>query len=398
MLSGFNVRTKEENHQISNPGVYICEECNSHHVTLDSQGYTCRNCGLVLSGLNMTSDFNQNSQSNHYTPLNGTRIGLKKERIVSGRSIQLELMDRLDRKRSYEEEIKQEAREEIIRILSAMNLSLTHADAIFKKFWHIYSLLQPGTKYRSVEKLVPICLYLHLKMEWIVIQKEELLNVSKISTKDFRTFLLQLGQYLPNYYTRNRKKMVLRSIWNCCEEFDLGLDFYYRARKIVMHFWEPFKTTKDSVIAAVCVSLAILSDIHPVIKVARTCTHFGCSMSTVHRQIENKLFTQYHAKDFESLVSSSTLIRRLMIKLGIIKVEDDKAKLKSKIHLKLGGAVDIFNAVEVGSQAYYLVFMKIIKPRDSITFILLIIEVRTHFESALLLEGNGFVFFFLEVT
>jgi hypothetical protein len=92
------------------------------------------------------------------------------------------------------------------------------------------------------------------------------------------------------------------------------------------------------------------------------------------------------------------LIRRLMIKLGIIKVEDDKAKLKSKIHLELGGAVDIFNAIEVGSQANYLVFMKNIKSRDSIMFTLLVIEVKTHFESTLLLKGKVLVLFFLEVT
>jgi hypothetical protein len=395
MLSELNMRTKQESPEVSNPGVYYCEECNSHHVTLGSQGYTCRNCGLVLSSLHMTSNSVQNSCLNHHSPLNGTRIGSKKERVVSGSSIQLKLMDRLDRKRSHEVEVKRGAREEILRILSAMHLSLTHEDAIYKKFWHIYRLLQPGTKYRSVEKLVPICLYLHLRMESIVFQKEALLNVSKISAKDFRKFLLQLGQYFPDYYSRNRREMVLRSIWSCCEEFGLGLDFYYCTRKIVMHFWETLKSTKDSVIAAVCVSLAILSDIHPVIKVARACTHFGCSMSTVHRQIENKFYSRYRENGFKSLVGSSHLIRRLLVNLGIIENQEESKPI-SGVHKKFGRAVDIFNAVD--SLEYYLGFINIIKLYDANTIISLALGIESHFKIYEILEEQAIIPYILDPT
>jgi transcription initiation factor TFIIIB Brf1 subunit/transcription initiation factor TFIIB len=335
--------------------ITTCEACNSTDIKHEPSGYVCGNCGLVLSELVMRYDRPYQGQVVQHAPLGKTQMGFYRERQVNNRSDRLAALSKLDQERSTQEKVKNKARLEINRILSAMGLPLTESNAIHKRFWGLYTKLQPGTKYRGVEKLVPITIYLHYKLECKAFSQQELLSVAEISKKEFNHFKLQLRTYMPLYNKRNRKDLILKMIIAICEQYDLGMEFYDTARKILLRFWEVLKSTKDTVIAGVCCSIVQLCFATEDITISKICDQIGIKMSTVHRQVEKKFFQRLHMEGFESLVRSADLLREIMVKLGIIEPGEEVAPM-SIIRIKLGNASDVFNANN--TLGYYLYAIK----------------------------------------
>lgn len=319
-----------------------CEVCNSTDIKHEPTGYVCGNCGLVLSELVMQYDRPYQDQEVQHAPLGKTQMGFYKERQVMSRSDRMKALSKLDQERSTQERVKIKARYEINRILSAMGLPLNESELLQKLFWKLYMKLQPGTKYRAVEKLVPITIYLHFKLECKAFSQRELLNVAKISKKELNSFMLQLREFLPHYNQRNRKELILKMIIAICEQYDLGMRYYETARKVLLRFWEILKSTKDSVIAAVCCSIVQLCFTNDI-TVSKICDHFGIQMSTVHRQVEKKIFYQLKIEGFESLVRSADLLREVMMKLGIID-SDNEVQPLSVIRIEIGTASNVRNA------------------------------------------------------
>lgn len=344
--------------------ITTCEACNSKDIKHEPSGYVCGNCGLVLSELVMRYDYPYQGQVVQYAPLGKTQMGFHRERQVLARSDRIAAISKLDQERSTQERVKNKARLEIHRILSAMRLPLSESNTLQKLFWRLYSKLQPGTKYRGVEKLVPITIYLHYKLECKTFNQQELLEVAEISKKEFNHFKLQLRAYLPHYNKRNRKDLILRMILAICDQYNLGMEFYETARKILLRFWEILKSTKDTVIAAVCCSIVQLCFTRENMPVSKICAHLGIKMSTVHRQVEKKIFQRLKIEGFESLVRSADLLRDVMIKLGVIEHEEEVAPI-SIIRVKVGNASNVFNAND--SLEYYLYAINI--PSDSILMV-----------------------------
>ena len=334
-------------------GLTTCEMCNSTDIKQEPTGYVCGNCGLVLSGLVLRHDRPYHDQKVQHAPLGKTQMGFYKERQVLPRSDRMAALSKLDQERPLQERLKNKARCEIHRILSAMDLPLTESNALQKMFWKLYTQLQPGTKYRSVEKLVPITLYLYFKLECKVFSQRELLEVAKISEKELNSFKLQLRNFVPHYETRNRKELILKMIIAICEEYDLGMPFYSATRKILFKFWEILKSTKDSVIAAVCCSIMQLCS-GSNITVSRICDHFGIRMSTVHRQVERKIFESLRIEGFESLVRSAGLLRELMVKMEIIEPEEEVQPI-SVIRIKVGNVPSVLNSIHKTDLYFYAI-------------------------------------------
>jgi len=321
--------------------ITTCEACNSTDIMHEATGYVCGNCGLVLSELVMQYDRPYNDQEIQHAPLGKTQMGFYKERRVVTRSDRMAALSKLDQERPNQDRVKNKARYEINRILSGMGLPLNESDALQKLFWKLYTKLQPGTKYRSVEKLAPISIYLYFKLECKAFSQHELLEVARINKKELNAFKLQLRDFIPRYKTRNRKELILKMIIAICEQYELGMEFYSTTRKVLLRFWEILKSTKDSVIAAVCCSIVQLCSVNDI-TVSKICDYFSIRMSTVHRQVEKKIFEKLKIGGFESLVRSADLLRELMVKVGIID-SDVEVQPQSIIRIKLGNASNVFN-------------------------------------------------------
>jgi hypothetical protein len=76
---------------------------------------------------------------------------------------------------------------EINRIIKRLNLPISLKNLIIEKFMNFWSSLNPGSKFRNLEMLVPMAIYNVLNFERFPSSRIELLETSKISNKDFST-------------------------------------------------------------------------------------------------------------------------------------------------------------------------------------------------------------------
>ena len=151
------------------------------------------------------------------------------------------------------------------------------------------------------------------------------------------------------------------------EHFQLGMEFYFQSKNILLHLWESIKNTKDDVIAGLVASIVLLCEHQnkpkEEVNVHLICKRLGIKMSTIQSQVKRRIFERFKVEGFTTLLKSTDLLKKVMHKLGLIinekdnpkeRTEEDKqiknnVKDKSKIkvvekinpdivELKLGGA------------------------------------------------------------
>jgi hypothetical protein len=156
-----------------------------------------------------------------------------------------------------------------------------------------------------------------MKYNKIAISKKRLLEISKISKKEFNGFLTTVLKFFPKYDEEKKLDYVKQKIMRVSEDFDLPMGFYFLSKEILYKFWDIIKNTKEDVIAGLVCSIAALCDYQDEISVSRICRKVNIQMSTVQARVERHFFDRYHVSGFESLVKSATLLKKIMVKLGI---------------------------------------------------------------------------------
>jgi transcription initiation factor TFIIIB Brf1 subunit/transcription initiation factor TFIIB len=258
-----------------------CDDCGSNNIQETIQGYVCRECGLVLK-INRHQYFRPyNEDIVQYARLSTTQIGTRLERQHSPFSRKLRSLNRLQKLKDHKKRVFDKARVEIKRILSALDIPHSFHEAIFLQFKQIYSKFNPSTKYRSVEKLVPIILYYSLRDQNITIDICKLLEVSKISKSEFNLFRLQVGQNISSRGSVKRQRYISQMLIALKEQFHLGMEFVFYAKKVMVRLWELIKSTTDNVIAGVSASITILCYYKDQICIKAICKLLGIRMSTI---------------------------------------------------------------------------------------------------------------------
>lgn len=321
----------------------ICDECHSADIIENEFGYVCRECGVVLGVQILQYHRPYNNDIVQYAPLGKTQIGFKKERIQNPQSYRLNRLSRLDTLKSNEETVKTKANLEINRIFDHLSLPQTDKQSIYTKFLEIRRKLGEGTKYRNPEKLVPLVIYFYYKMNCKPIDEKELLEIGRISKDDFQAFKLQILDFWPQYKERNRRAFVEQRIMEITEHFGLGMYFYYQSKKIMSRLWGPLKNTKDDVIAGVVTSISALCLPECPVTVSEICNRLNIRMSTIHKQVENKIFERLRVPGFKSLVRSADLLRDVMERLGLILDQfiTKEAQTPDIIEIELGNAISV---------------------------------------------------------
>ena len=120
----------------------------------------------------------------------------------------------------------------------------------------------------------------------------------------------------------------------------MDMEFYHSAKKMLYRLWEIIKNTKDDVIAGVVCSIVALCRTGCDLKMNSICSHLGIQMSTIQRQVEQNVFNHLRVKGFTSLVRSSSLLKNVMIKLGLVEPGEE---VLSVVQFTLGNATDIYN-------------------------------------------------------
>ncbi|MFW9947123.1 MAG: DC1 domain-containing protein [Candidatus Odinarchaeota archaeon] len=328
----------------------VCDACESNNITQNESGYVCKECGLMLDIQKMEYYRPYNQDILQYAPLGKTQIGFKMERMRNPYSYHLERLNKIDSMKSNEENIILQASVEINRIFEALSLPDSDKNKILRNFKHIRSQVLRGTKYRTPERLVPLTIYFTYKFNCKPINEEMLLGVSQISKDDFQAFKLQIQSFMPKYKNRDRQEYVIQRIMELSEHFGLGMYFYYQSRKILERLWEIIKNTKDDVVVGVVTSISALCLPENPVTVSKICKKLNIRMSTIHKQVEKKIFERLRVPGFKSLVRSANLLKEVMVKLGVLL---DQFMDNDIIEITLGTAQQVFNAHDTIDYYFY---------------------------------------------
>lgn len=216
--------------------------------------------------------------------------------------------------------------------------------------------------------LVPCVIYFYYKHNSTPISEKELLEVSKISKKDFNEFKIPMVKLWPQYKERDRKEYIIQRILEITEHFDLGMPFYYQSHKILSRFYESVKNTKDDVIVGLVTSITLLCSQPEGVSVSALCDRAGIEMSTVQTQVKRRIINRFKVPGFRSLVKSAGLLKKVMAKLGVldpvfvdvdgesVDYEDNLVDGADIVQVVLGNASQVFNNLNE-SKDFYL-FLK----------------------------------------
>ncbi|MHA1196168.1 MAG: TFIIB-type zinc ribbon-containing protein [Promethearchaeota archaeon] len=343
MASGNTIGTENLCFKQNSPIELKCDCCNSTNIAETKEGYVCGECGLVLEIQKLVYNKPYESLRVQHAPLNRTQIGFINERRKFSHYYQLNKLNKIQVQKTTSEQIERQATLELKRILTSLKLPSTEIQPILKLFKTIRAKLAPRTKYRNPEKLIPLIIYFYFKINNRIINQNELLEYSKITKKEFNAFKLQIMSFLPEYKKRERKNYILRRIEQVVEHFNLGMDFYFYSKVILIKFWEHLKNTTDDVIAGVVTSITSLCFFKNDVKINSICNLLGIRMSSIQCQVKKNIFLKHGIPGFKSLVKSSDLLREILFKLGVFKNQDNNGEENRIIKIKLSKGKKIFN-------------------------------------------------------
>ena len=306
-----------------------CDVCGSSDIVETKEGYVCRTCGIVLKSQRLQFNRSYNHKIEQHPRLSFSQIIYSYRKLSFSNTFNLKKLNQIYSNKIYQEKIFHQGKIEIYRIFYCLNLPASLKEFAIDKFKKIYRALNPGTKYRSVERLAPISIYYTLKLHNVSIRESELLEISKISKKEFNAFKLQIITCLPNYFKRNRGEYIVQRILGIVEEFHLGMEFYFKSIIILFKLWDDIKNTTDTIIAGLVCSITALCSYRRKITVNQICEWLGIKMSTIQAQVKKRIFEKFGISGFISLVKSFGLLRKIMVKLKLIEPEIIQIKFRN---------------------------------------------------------------------
>ena len=332
-----------------------CDICNSTDIIETHEGYVCRECAVVLKVQKLQYDRPYNKDVLHHARgLGRTKIGTSRERAFSPNSQKLKRLQSFNSHKSNEEHVEERAQSEISRILARLDLPDACKPSIMDKFRNVRLQLGPGTKFRSAEKLAAVLTIIGLKLKNISVNSQDVIEVSNLTKEEFRSFFTQVAHYIPEYASRNRQMYISQKLLEITHFFGLEMPFYFLAKNILFKLWESVKNTTDNVVAGLCAGITTLCNYRGDVKVNAICEFLGIKMSTIQFQVKHRIVEPYHIEGFKTLVRSADLIKRFMVKVGVIEDEQDIISEEEHedgiIHVQLGNAQRVFDPLN----DYYL--------------------------------------------
>jgi transcription initiation factor TFIIIB Brf1 subunit/transcription initiation factor TFIIB len=348
-----------------------CDICGSTDIVDTAEGYVCRACGIVLEIKKLQYDRPYSEELIQYAKGKGsTQIGTNRERRESPYSQKLYRLHKYNSITNSEEAIQKRAEIEIKRIFAELGLDEydTVKKMVFEKFRQIRKKLRKGVKYRNPEKLIAVISHFCLKLRNVSVNACNLIELSKITKKEFNDFCFQVVKYLPEYQERNRMKYILNRVFEVSQHFKLGADFFDLARKILKKLWLSIKGTTDNVVAGLVCSISSLCSHRDEVTVSAICTRLGIRMSTIQAQVKKKIIQRFRVKGFVSLVRSSDLLVKIMKILGLFEPQDHEEQeiiqdnASEIVQIITGNAQQVFNAVDDANYYYFVIKGKDIAP------------------------------------
>ena len=294
-----------------------CLECGSDSIFVSSGYHACKGCGFVSKDLVFEKQIFNSYSNNTRSYVINTTIGNHFERIRH-QYTRMNSMIKLDRQKSKPQSLIQNAKEEIGRLLIILRLPEKDKGVILTHFKDFYSKIKKGKKFKNPEILVPCIIFVYYKyFKSRSISSIELINYSKITRKEFNSFLTHYN-HLWAENKMDEQSMVLNLILNVTEEYNLGMDFYYQSEKILLGLWEHIYDTTAQIMAGFACSLTILCIGGYKVRTNNICEKLNISMSNISKKFKDKIVKRFKLENYKSLVKSAELIKRFLFGLDLI--------------------------------------------------------------------------------
>lgn len=164
-------------------------------------------------------------------------------------------------------------------------------------------------KYRPLEKLGPILLYIFLKTRGILLVLPDFLDWYNLKYHEFTTDLKKVLNYYPDFNKRDKKTIIKKFIATVLESFNVDQPVISHALTLFSHFYPLVQHTKEEIVSAVICTLAAVSFDLNEISMRLICGRIGIPQSSLRLSIIRNLFPYLGIPASFGLKSSFELIK-----------------------------------------------------------------------------------------
>jgi len=210
-------------------------------------------------------------------------------------------------------------RKDCLSLIPVLNLIVKKLDVILAKrhyseFCILYQTIwdQVRVYYKKAEKLVPVILYMFFKIKCINLNPNKIIEVSNLTKRQFKIFFMEAVRYCPEYFSRDRIKMIQKLLLSLIVHFHFDREFIQVSDSLLRKLWNRLTNTTDSIIAGVvCILTMIKLDVNSVSYNA-ICKKLGIRMSSVFYQVKHSILSSETAEKFIGFKRSPNLLKPLL--------------------------------------------------------------------------------------
>ena len=181
-------------------------------------------------------------------------------------------------------------------------------------FENVQARIPPGKKISKLEVLIPMLIFVFLRMKLAPITPVKYVNSNVMSKADLSNNLRECLPYVPEYQIRDRKGLILSMIEHVGKKLSYPSEFLVECETLLDVFWKELSSTTERATAATvfCLTLIYVEDAPPPFK--GICDEFGVELSTIIYQIKYKLVKRHGIEGFTTLRQSLPLIKQFLLK------------------------------------------------------------------------------------
>lgn len=181
-------------------------------------------------------------------------------------------------------------------------------------FEQVHSRIPPQKKIANPEILIPVTIFVFLRMKLAPLTPTTFVNSNIMSKIDLAKYLREYLYYIPEYQSRDRRGLVMAIITRVVDTLEYPQAFLKECERLLDVFWKELSNTTERVTAATlfCLTLIYVEDAPPPF--VGICNQFGVEMSTLIYQIKHKLIERHKVKGFTTLRQSISLIKQFLLK------------------------------------------------------------------------------------
>jgi len=217
----------------------------------------------------------------------------------------------------YSEVVK--LRTDCLSFIPVLNLIVKKLDVILaKRHYSEFSIFyqtiwgQVRVYYKKAERLVPVVLYMFLKIKCINLNPNKIIEVSNLTKKQFKIFFMEAVRFCPEYFSRDRIKMIQKLLLSVIVHFHFDREFIQVSDSLLRKFWNRLINTTDSNIAGIiCVLTMVKLDVNSV-NYSMICKKLGIQMSSVFYQVKHSILSSETAEKFTGFKRSPNLLKPLL--------------------------------------------------------------------------------------